>query len=285
MDTPLQEPEIQNFFGIVAMIDALGVSNYSIKECEIFIKDLKEINSETKKFIEMMIATQKTLKVSGKIDQDITKIMKNVKTSQFGDTIILAWPLEEKYDSVNLMIILLVAANVIGILQKGLIKKIPFRGSISVGEFVWEDANARILGPAISDANNWYNSTDWFGVIFTPQSNFWLSSHIENEINTDPNASFLKMLKTFICEYDDVPLKKSDNSPKKQEKLFVIGWPVVFYWFTPSKLNHKQIFNQLLFDLSMPKGTELKFKNTNVFFEWYGKEIFEKDKDRWTLIS
>jgi hypothetical protein len=276
----VEEQRIQQYFGIVAMIDALGVSNYNIEECKNFIKNLSEINQEKNRFIKSLISSQKDFiaKSPGLTTPEyILKATTNIKTSQFGDTIIIAWPIERQYNLNNLMVTFFATASIVGLMHKGLQLKIPFRGCISVGEFLWEDNDAKILGPAIADANNWYTSADWFGVIFSPKATFWVSTLL-NE--SSPQDLLTKMLSTFLCSYN-VPLKESNNSQKWEEELFVVGWPVIFYYFSPPEISPQQIFYRALFELPMPKGTESKFKNSENFFIWYGKEVYEKYKDQW----
>jgi hypothetical protein len=272
---------IQKYFGIVAMIDALGVSNYSIDECKIFIENLKEIDREKNRFIESLIASQRAFmgkSPSLSAPEYISNVMENVKVSQFGDTIILAWPIEKKFDLNNLLVTFFASASIVGLIHKGLQLKIPFRGCISVGEFIWDDTDAKILGPAIADVSNWYDAADWFGVIFSPKANHWLSTLLEVGSPKDDDL-LVKMFRTFLCSYD-VPLKNVNNTQRK-ETLFVAGWPLPFYYFPPEGFTTKQIFYRVLFELPMPKGTESKFKNSENFFIWYGSEVYEKNKDQW----
>jgi hypothetical protein len=272
MDKSEKPEEIKEDFGIVAMIDALGVSNYNIEECKKFIVDLKSINSLNNEFYEFLSYEEKTGLSSN--------TMKNIKTSQFGDTIVLAWPIEDTINLDNLLIAYTIAANLSGIILHGLICKIPFRGAISVGKYVWDNENMRILGPAVADANNWCNTADWLGIMFTPNACLWLSSQIENEVNHE-KAAILKVINTFICKYH-VPLKGTNNIQNNFEKLFVVGWPAFFYYMKIRKgnsiasLNPQQIFYKLLFDIPMPKGTESKYENTKKFFEWYKINVFQR---------
>jgi hypothetical protein len=124
MDKSKELEYIKEDFGIVAMVDALGVSNYNIEECKKFIVDLKSINSLNNELYKFLSYEEKTGLSSN--------TMKNIKTSQFGDTIILAWPIEDKIGLDNLLIAYTIAANLSGVILHGLTCKIPFRGAISV---------------------------------------------------------------------------------------------------------------------------------------------------------
>jgi hypothetical protein len=132
----------------------------------------------------------------------------------------------------------------------------------------------RLLGPVVADANNWCNTADWIGIMFTPNASLWLSSQIENEGNHE-KAAILKVINTFICQYP-VPLKNNNNTQYNVEKLFVIGWPAFFHYMKIKKgasisscFTPQHFFNKLLSDIPMPKGTESKYENTKKFFEWY----------------
>jgi hypothetical protein len=281
MDLNVKQQNIQEYFGIVVIIDALGVSNYSIDECRKFINDLEKIISDKERFLAGFVSESE--KSDWKGAQIISNTMKNVKTLQFQDTIILAFPIENNYNSENLTITYFIASQLCSLIFNGLIHKIPYRGAISVGNFLWEDFNKCILGPAIADANKWYDATDWLGIIFSPEAHFWLSSLIEKNKNNQEAALLMTCFNNFICEYKvpfKPPLKESLNSYNNSGNFFVVAWPSNFYFChikneNSEKLSDRWLFDKLLSDIPKPKGTELKYKNSENFFNWYGTEILK----------
>jgi hypothetical protein len=282
MSFDTNQPNVQEYFGIVAIVDALGVSNYTIDDCRKLLADLEEIDSQKERFIAIFNSEPKKNEWIG--SRTLSNAIKNVKTSQFGDTIILAFPIEDQYNCENLTITYFVAAHLCSLIVQGLVHKIPFRGSISVGKFLWEDSNERILGPAIADANNWCNATEWFGIIFSPKANYWLSTLIEKTKTIPEGALLLTCFDNFICKYKaplKVPLKEPPNSYDNLEYFFVVAWPsLLHYCQIKNKKNQKSeqqcgtwLFEKILSDMPKPKGTELKYKNSVEFFNWYGTVI------------
>ena len=168
----------------------------------------------------------------------------------------------------------------------GLFRKIPFRGAISVGEFLWEDSNERILGPAIADANDWCNTTEWLGIIFSPKGHTWFSSLIEKNKNNSDAASLMTCFNDFICEYKiplKVPIKEPLNSQYTSGYFFVVAWPSLFYYCkitnkSSELMSERWLFDKVLLGMPKPKGTELKYKNSENFFDWYGANIISKNK-------
>ena len=285
MDQNISQLGIHEYFGIVVIVDALGVSDYTIEECKRLVYNFEEINSQKEEFLEIFSKESSQPEWDGA--QTISNVMNNVKTSQFGDTIILAFPIEDKYNLENFVAIYFVAAHLCSVIVQGLTLKVPFRGAISIGKFLWEDSNKRILGPAIADANDWCNTTEWFGIIFSPKAQLWLSTLLEtNKSNTDV-ALLMPSFGNFICKYN-IPLKSSLkeplNSQINSEYFFVVAWPSFFHYLrvldkqnkVVEELNGKWLFKQVLSDLSQPKGTELKYKNSVDFFNWYEKVMVKK---------
>jgi len=285
MDQNTNQLKMHEFFGIVVMFDALGVSDYSIDDCKKLVNNFEELNSQKEEFLK--IFCQEPAKSEWDGARTLSYIMKNVKTSQFGDTIILAFPIEDKYNIENLVTIYFVAAHLCSVIMHGLLLKVPFRGAISIEKFLWEDSNKRILGPAIADANDWCNTTEWFGIIFSPKAQLWLSTLIEKNKSNFEVALLMTSLDNFICKYK-IPLKSSLKETLKSqinsEYFFVVAWPSLFHYCHVVDKQNKDVeyfngrwfFDQVLSDLSKPEGTELKYKNSVDFFNWYGTRVVKK---------
>lgn len=277
MDQNTNQSNTQVYFGIVVIVDALGVSDYPIADCEKIINNFEELNFQKEEFLKLF--NNEPSKPEWEGAQTLSNIMKNVKTSEFGDSTILAFPIEEKYSIENFVAIYLIAAHLCTVICQGLTFKVPFRGAISVGKFICNDK--RFLGPAISDVADWYETTEWFGIIFSPTAQLWLSTLIEKNKNNPGGASLMTCFDNFICKYK-IPLKSSLKetliSQINSDDFFVVAWPSFFHYASivdkqdkdKEVFSGKWAFDLVLSDLPKPKGTELKFKNSIDFFNWYG---------------
>lgn len=276
MEAAEVQQEIQEQFGIVVMLDVLGVSNYTMAECKQFIQKLKDIISFAERIHKSMCSSAEK-GCFGEMGKNVSNPLKNVIISQFGDTLVMAWPVEKKYDANNLLTIYIITGALSALIHSGLIRQIALRGCISVGEYVWADNNKTILGPAIFDANSWYNSADWFGVIFSPKTRIWLSSHREmKEVKDHPD--WIPYLNMFICDYC-VPLTEHAGFDNHFKEFSVVAWPGIFlYCLDPDQEQPpKQELYQYLSNMPMPKGVESKYKNSVDFFNWYDTNVFQKN--------
>ncbi len=161
------------------------------------------------------------------------------------------------------------------------------RGAVSVGEYVRSDNS--ILGPAVKEVADWYEKSEWMGVVATPSCENVinkLEKCLENpnyvyELFGKPrkpgeilNVENLEpALWPFFVKYK-VELKSCYKT------LFALSWPLKFieqysHLHTGWKkyYGEKQNPSKLLCSLmkkcqSNEEGVE-KRKNTREFFEWY----------------
>jgi hypothetical protein len=266
---------VEEKFGIVVMLDALGVSNFSIEDCKQFIQNFGKIISELEEINTGVVSIAKTHKNKEKA-QTISTALKNVGFSQFGDTLVMAWPIDNKEDIHNSTLMLSIVMMLSSLIGNSLGKKIPLRGCISVGEYVWAENNKTILGPAIFDASSWYNSADWFGIVFSPKTHFWLVGLSEGMKKSIDDALLIPMWKANIFEYP-VHLTRHAGSNSSTQTFSVVGWPYFFYYHQDLNTSPRKKLCQFLFDMPMPKGTESKYKNSADFFDWYENEVYQKN--------
>jgi len=256
------------------MIDALGVSNYSIKEC--------------KQFLEKRNKLLERLDDKKRIYKDWLVPYRESSFSIVGDTLIIAWPIDLKRIPTRFTVLNEIVKDVNLILNWGIQNEILFRGSFGIGDYLTGDNT--ILGPAISDAHKWYEKTDWFGIIFSRKSQLWIESAFEEEseekglaaLNIDRQGDFFRLLVRY-----PVPLKTSYESSKTEE-FWVIAWPS---WYCNLK-NGKRVYDNLddqgpkslvetprelllnqLFKIYGTGEAELKYLNSIAFFDWYCKNI------------
>lgn len=252
-------------YGIVVMLDTLGVSHYTLEQCEIFLKKQNEMMNE-------IIKTKKDFKNYG--------FLKGIITATFGDMIIICYPINEKDSHSSLEILGWVGLHLSYLLNLGIKNGILFRGSITIGDFLYGD-NV-VLGPAVFDAHDWYESADWFGVIFSPKIQLWLESALEIEKRKESHDT-ISLFEYGIVQYD-VPLTHREK--EKEKKFWVIAWPAHYYdegIKTPAgPLGN---LSKNLYKIPISKLGEPKFKNSIDFFKWYGTDIYQKNgRDKLNLM-
>ena len=245
--------------GIVLMMDVLGVSRYTPEECVDFLDKINRFGE--------MIKTE--FKLVSEYDR---------QTAIYGDTVIICWSFSEELSNINYDSFDLLSLEMIFFMAKALENGLLFRGCVSIGEYVTD--NNIILGPAIFDAHDWYELTDWFGIILSPKTRIWLESITETEDlvgNSQTESHWAETYQDKIVAYD-VPLNRHFNE-QKTKNFFTIAWPF-FYKFMrkrENKMTSKGMFLQDLLKIPISKEGEPKFKHSIDYFNWYDK-IYHKQK-------
>jgi hypothetical protein len=247
-------------FGFVAILDALGVSNYKIEEALRFNKEKNHLLKELEK--EDATISSMFQNIKSKFDFLSEHEYPKISISTFGDTIIICWPTETTQKTQLLapfVFMWLERAIVLG-LDHGIL----LRGSVSVGEYLIEGENT-LLGPAIADASAWSEEADWFGVILTPHCRLSMASVFENSDTLKNVPSVINEI--FCVKYPIVPLHQGNK------ELLVISWPF-FYLLTERGKPGYVLVSEALSKFPIPKGVESKYENSLNFFAWYEKNIF-----------
>jgi hypothetical protein len=242
-------------FGIVLMVDALGVSNYTIEECEKFLKIQKRLSKHMDLLRDAYGESDFHYKYS--------------HTSTFGDTIVFCYPIDTTKELPRPLIahVIVDAAHIVAL---GIELGALFRGCISVGEYLYEENI--VLGPAIFDAARWYESADWMGVIVSPESQPWFDSIFENDTEKKIMNRFLE---NFLVCYK-VPMSHPDTHEITKE-LWSVGWPSTVY--RRSEENNKSpntYIRHLLSDFKKSKKGKIKVKNSLDFFEWHYRKRYKE---------
>ncbi len=254
---------------IVVMLDALGVRNLSIEESRRFVvllKDLKDnliqvidgAHDDVKEYVKN---NSKNVK-GGNADDSISIPKPNVIT--FGDTILVIWPTRDDTKFAQLSAI---GPMLQGLIWFGLRVGLLLRGSISIGEYIYQHESVTVVGPAISDVAGWYEEAKWIGLIATPRCGIWIS------MLDDSEHGFVRY---------DVPLKSSSM------ELWSLAWPKYFYFdrydVDDGHKNPKSILLSTLKDKYIPKGVEIIYNNTIKYFDWcvakYGKRWDDQIKQQ-----
>ena len=259
--------------GIVAMIDVLGVSHYSIEECEHYLTEQKILFEGLE---QIKGASLRSVHEMYYVSKNKDAILNERHNAIYGDTIVICWPLNTAYSTDHFNKINAIVFELRRILTWGLEHQLLLRGCVSVGDYVFDDHS--VLGPAIFDAHNWYESTDWFGIIFSPNARLWLEYVIEQEKRK--GNLYLKENEKKIVPYS-VPLNHRMKDIKNKEFL-TVAWPYWYYYesqnlykiMDPERIEEtpKESFLHDLLKIPTSKDGETKINNSKIFFEWYSKK-------------
>ncbi len=237
-------------YGVVVLLDALGASEYSDEKINEFLSARVEINS-----------------IVSSLAKDLTGGVKfaspNIFT--FGDTIIITIELRsKKYINIHIFgVTLLMRRYLFHSLDKGIL----FRGSFSIGSYIEDSDSNTVMGPAVTDAASWYQKSEWMGLSCTPKTNSVLEYHFSDQKGYIDNIE-------YTHKYD-VPLKDG-----KKFNLYTISWPAAFHdkqlLKESKKGNPRKWFLEILKDLPVPNGAEIKYENTKEYFTFVERRIANK---------
>lgn len=226
-------------YGVVTLVDALGARGVTIEQASKFLRNAREISNKALEHI------------NTKSSSHIPEVL------SFQDTIAIMWEIDDNKNKNAIETVLFNISTMLSFLiVEGLSREILFQGAISIGEYISDEKS--VLGPAVTDAVEWYNQAEWFGAFATPYC-----SQFINEIAVDKKGCKdfdLTVLEKYFVSYD-VPLKMRPNL-----KLWVVPWPD----FAKSRANGIDPcvwYYKLLQNFPIPKNTEQKYFNTEQFFK------------------
>ena len=231
--------------GIILMLDALGISSYSMDECKGLLAKLNQLK----------------IKLNEKKEGALGIL--SFKFLLFGDTLIIYMPIDLEIESA-MTILTLACIQIDEIFDWGFKNKILFRGTIAIGDYLADDDF--ILGPAMFDANNWCEVADWFGIVFTPKSQLWIESMMEKLEKSDI-GDFNKQLdfEPIFVEYD-VPLSKPINN-EKTKNFLTYNWSYLFVNDPKRNQPYLQKFLDLVYEIPMSKYGETKIAHGVKYFK------------------
>ena len=139
------------------------------------------------------------------------------------------------------------------------------RGAISIGEFVTKDNT--VIGPAVADAAQWYENCNWIGIVATPKYGYAFQHFVESF--SFKNPQILEVVNRYLVPYD-VPLRNGNKN-----RMWSVAWPSTLF---DKKKGRHEVSAKCAVSLSfsefpIPLGTEIKYKNTMEFVDWYGEKI------------
>jgi hypothetical protein len=252
--------------GLVVLLDALGVSRFSIDECADFVRKRNEI---------VAAASQSYL-----LDENRELLKDNLKattSAQFGDTLLYAWTFDEKSDVAKSVLFDFLMMWLANLLWNGIEQQVFYRGAISFGPILIADTHT-VIGPAVADAAAWYEQADWFGVFATPSCGIAIDylKLIRKEINPDNYGKELSDISIDTCGISavaetyspalmryEVPLHGGDK------EMLAVSWPYAGVRKEKNKANAKKALFAALSSLPKPlaKGVEGKYEKSIKFFD------------------
>jgi hypothetical protein len=146
--------------GVIVFLDALGTKGIWARA---------EPKSVIQAWGEVIKAFQSAIEQSPKLlgeAKDDDALVYDMKA--FSDTVIIALRCNDDPAS----LIPLIAETVLKPFTEALMKGIFFRGVIAIGKFHLSDT--LIIGPAVDEAADWYEQSDWIGISTTPSATFGL---------------------------------------------------------------------------------------------------------------
>lgn len=246
--------------GVVVMIDALGVSNFSSLDTLRFLDKWRSIIDtiiyRRYRFREFMISFNENL---GNLH--------NPEVITFGDTIILSWDvplLEPDYLLIPVGILLR------PIIRLSIESSVPIRGAIGIGEYIHYYPST-IVGPAVSQAAKWYEKGEWLGIIAS------IECGRKIELVEDRNRES-GTIDRFYIKYN-VPLNNGTS-----REMWVLSWPqsYLLHGNEMQTRNATDNFNRGLASIQRLDQHENKYTNTTSFYNWFsinariqGEDLFE----------
>lgn len=256
---PVPTKRNANKTGIVVLLDALGVGSRNIEDAHRFIE-------QRQKFFDLTTKKMSELDDSGDAKMDDNRLSK----FQFGDTMLLAYESQEEdwYLDLRQMLVVLRAGFV-----HALDDQLLLRGSVAIGEFIADNDTNTAVGPAVSDAAEWYEAADWAGIILTPEASMHFRSKRANATSFD-----------WLAVDYDVPLSGKDAARRETVNLLACNW-VKYLKITktiaksdaPTKLQWVQ---RKLSERGIPKGTERKAFNTLEFHRLVTEHMEKVEKNK-----
>ena len=144
-------------FGFVVLLDFLGVRNYNIEQVKTFLHERDTV-------IKSMGDVRFDYTLRG--EQYSVPCFTTPRILTFADNIVFALEVEETLEIRHFLWVGQWLTKLVDYyLQHGHL----LRGAVAIGEYV-ADQGSTILGPAVSDAADWYEEADWVGVMATPSA-------------------------------------------------------------------------------------------------------------------
>jgi len=245
-------------YGVVALLDALGTRTRSLPESMSFLRQKDELI--------------RSLRTTHKIYSTI-KFLSNRdpfqwKLRTFGDTLLMMAEIERGKE----VEALLEAAHYINsMIYEGMDNGLLFRGAMACGDYAYDQYN--VVGPALSEAADYYDRFDWVGAVLSPRTGFLISEFAE--VRT---PELLTALDLNLYMYD-VPTREASRVVSDL-RLWCVNWPMsIIQQFLGSSADSRSIVKvaraallRCLSTYSFPPTAFSKYDNALVYFDTVVKD-------------
>ena len=234
--------------GYILMLDVLGYREYVTKTRDNFLDLWKELQTSIKEQKETIFKEQK-----GCVTLDVLFV---------SDTLFIGISSSHEDKQLEGLTIMFLLDLIKTIFSFSFKNKIFFRGAISFGEFLFNNDLNIVMGNALDEASEWYESTDWFGVILTPSAEYRYNSTMlgENE------AEIIDFCLQRVVRYTRIPFKK--NFPCDKRSYFAVKW-----FDTYKQNNDRLLFLKSIMDtfaeVKQSPRIASKYENTFHFIMFY----------------
>ena len=239
---------ITNKTGYILMLDVLGYREFVTKTKIDFPKLWRELQEEVKKQRDVIFK-----ELNGSVIVDVLFV---------SDTIFIGVSTIDKNKQLEGLTIMFMIDLVKLIFKFSLKNNVFFRGAISFGEYLFDLRLNLVMGNAVDEASEWYESTDWFGVILTPTAEYKYNSTILSE----DEPQIINFCMRNIVRYPRIPYKAKLQSEKCS--FLVVKW-FDAYTKDEDRLGFlKQIMDAFSTAKQSPKVAS-KYENTFHFIMFY----------------
>jgi len=233
-------------FGIVVLMDALGARTMSIQSSAEYLNSIALLKREIQDLHQI------TLEEEG--NPSVSDMFAKLKPRFFGDSILMTYQVRDGELLIEYLDKLVYTLNcfVPTAMELGVL----FRGALSIGYYLEKQDVA--LGPAVTDAANWYEKADFIGIIATPSAAHHVKAAYAEEYSPDALDC---PLAGFLVTYN-VPL--SDGGTLG---TYALNWPDAMSAIHCKTYEQTPLpwFYDRVKEFSVPPGTETKYVNTEAF--------------------
>jgi len=237
-----------NKMGYILMLDVLGYREFVTKTKIDFPKLWSELQEEVKKQRDVIFKEQ-----NGSVILDVLFV---------SDTIFIGVSTTHNNKQLEGLTIMFLIDLVKQIFKFSLKNNVFFRGAISFGEYLFDLSLNLVMGNAVDEASEWYESTDWFGVILTPTAEYKYNSTILSE----DEQQIWNFCMLNIVRYPRLPYKPKLQSEKSS--FLVVKWFDTYVKEKDRLMFLKQIMDAFSMIKQSPKVAS-KYENTFHFIMFY----------------
>jgi hypothetical protein len=239
---------IEDRFGCIALLDALGTRTASLEQTKSYLAALVDIRELMKEFA---ITDEDT---RGRVVPEHPGGEFRIRF--FADSILITLPIDREH--LSWFPIARTFSGVGAVLASAFGRGVLFRGAIAIGHYI--ETNDAVLGPAILDAAYWYESADLFGVLATPNAYYTIRRLCRDREQVDswPVGAMEALGRPY-----DVPLRDG-----KSLQTHLVDW--TFSARVRSREASEDIkrwFYGVIADYIVKPEVESKYRNTLHFLE------------------